>query len=258
LVPWCLGGFDLERCGHDAEVCYTMLVKEFVRGSPGRREKVKSILIRLGTAVALLLSGCLGGRAVARYQAEDESPPPQPAQWSFDSDPADGLPQGAVVFSGTWAVRAEPDAPSPPNALCQTGRAEFPALSLGDAVYTDLMMWTRFRPISGRTDQAAGLIFRVQDKDDYYILRANALENNVNFYKYAGGRRSTLKEGHTAVLSGQWQELRVEASGNQLRGFLNGELVVETSDETYQAGQIGLWTKADSVTCFDDVTVGSA
>lgn len=156
-------------------------------------------------------------------------------------------------FSGSWAARAEGDAPSPPNALCQTGTAEFPALLLGDVIYTDLVQSTRFKPISGRTDQAAGLIVRVQDKDNYYILRANALEHNVNFYKHAGGRRSVLKEASATVPSGQWQELRVEVVGNRLRGMLNGQLVVETTDDTYQAGGIGLWTKADSVTCFDDV-----
>jgi len=171
----------------------------------------------------------------------------------FDAAPSDATSTFGTVFSGTWEVRAEADAPSPPNALCQTGTATFPAVSLGDAVFGDVVATTRFKPISGREDRAAGLIFRVQDQDNYYILRANALENNVNFYKYAGGSRSTLKEGKSQVVAGQWQELRVEAIGNHLRGFLNDQQVVEVSDDTYQAGQIGLWTKADSVTCFDDV-----
>jgi hypothetical protein len=106
-------------------------------------------------------------------------------------------------------------------------------------------------------DQAAGLLFRIQDADNYYILRANALEGNVNFYKYASGRRSLMNEGRAAVASGQWQELRVEAVGRQFRGFLNGDLVVEAADDVYTAGRPGLWTKADSVTCFDDVRVTS-
>jgi len=128
-------------------------------------------------------------------------------------------------------------------------------MSLGEAVYDNLVMSTRFKPISGRTDQAAGLIFRVQDKDNYYILRANALENNVNLYKYAGGRRSLIKERAASVPGNQWQELRVEVVGNHLSGYLDGQLVVEATDDTYPAGQVGLWTKADSVTCFDDVEV---
>jgi hypothetical protein len=112
-----------------------------------------------------------------------------------------------------------------------------------------------FKPISGQEDRAAGLIFRIQDKDNYYILRANALEDNVGLYKYAGGRRSGLKLGTAAVASGQWHELRVEVESSSMRGFLDGQLVVEATDDTYAAGRIGLWTKADSVTCFDDVQV---
>ncbi|HEX2710693.1 MAG TPA: family 16 glycoside hydrolase, partial [Candidatus Acidoferrales bacterium] len=107
--------------------------------------------------------------------------------------------------------------------------------------------------VSGREDRAAGLIFRVQDKNNYYILRANALENNVNIYVYARGRRHLLKEGAEPVPSGRWQALRAEVTGPRIRGFLNDRLVVEASDSTYRNGKIGLWTKADSVTCFDDV-----
>jgi hypothetical protein len=197
------------------------------------------------------------GVAVVRYQAQDVSESPSTLQWNFDDVAEGALPEGAAVLSqprfGNWVVRAEPDAPSSPNALCQTGMAEFPSLALSPNVYTDLIMSTRFKPISGVVDQAAGLLFRIQDADNYYILRANALEGNVNFYKYASGRRSLITEGAATVESGQWQELRVEVDGQHFRGFLNGELVVEASDDAYAAGRPGLWTKADSVTCFDDV-----
>jgi hypothetical protein len=173
----------------------------------------------------------------------------------FDSDAAGGLPNGAQSFSGQWAVRAEAGAPSPPNALCQTGTAEFPAISLDPRPYTDLTLRARFKPISGRTDQAGGLIFRIQDKDNYYILRANALENNVNFYMYRGGTRSSLRGSNSPVAAGGWQELRVDVQGSQFRGFLNGQQVTDARDDSYTTGGIGLWTKADSVTCFDDVEV---
>ena len=177
------------------------------------------------------------------------------ATWTFDTDPVGGTPQGTTVFSGNWSVRSESGTPSAPNALCQTGTATFPALTLNDAVYTDVLVQTRFKPISGNTDRAAGIIFRVQDGNNYYIVRANVLEDNVNIYKYVNGSRITLKEGATKVLSGQWQELRVEVVGSRIRVFLNGRLVVETSDDTFKSGKVGLWTKADSVTCFDDVEV---
>lgn len=174
-------------------------------------------------------------------------------QWSFDGDRSGGLPTGARVFGGTWVVRAEAGAPSPPHALCQTATAPFPALALGDSIFSDVTVSTRFLPISGNEDRAAGIIFRVQDEDNFYIVRANALEDNVNIYKYVNGSRRSIQEGSAKVVSGRWQELRVEVRGDAIRGYLNGVLVVEGRDDTFKAGKIGLWTKADSVTCFDDV-----
>ena len=209
--------------------------------------------------VTLLLAGC------ASPTQSPTIPSPSPVapsaltssgKWSFDTDPVGGLPTGAQAFSGSWAVRAESDAPSAPNAMCQTDSADFPAIMLDPKPYTDIVFVARFKPISGSTDRAAGLIFRIKDKGNYYILRANALENNVNLYKYVDSRRTDLKDGQAKVESGKWQELRVEARGQTLRGFLNGQPVVETIDNTFSgAGGIGLWTKADSQTCFDDVEV---
>lgn len=173
----------------------------------------------------------------------------------FDDDQADRPPSSASVFSGSWLIRQEPGAPSAPNALCQTGTAEFPAIQLGDGVFTDLMLSSRFKPISGREDQAGGLIFRIQDAGNYYILRANALEGNVNLYRYVGGQRSEIKGGSARVVAGRWHELLAEARGKHLRGFLDGRPVVEADDGTFKAGKVGLWTKADSVTCFDDFRV---
>ncbi len=166
------------------------------------------------------------GTPRVRYQSEEVRAPAEALVWSFDDRLEGALPEGSEVLSNTqfggWAVRAEAGTPSEPNALCQTRLGEFPAIALGDAVLGDLVMSTRFKPISGRVDQAAGLIFRVQDGSNYYILRANALEGNVNIYKYASGRRSLINEGSAEVRSGEWQELSVEVAGNQFRGLLNG------------------------------------
>lgn len=218
------------------------------------RGPVPSVRVALA-ALAIVAASCAGTPAVTYTSA---APSAAPASWSFDQDAAGAPPSGAQVFSGEWVVRAEADAPSRPNALCQVGRAEFAAIALGPAVYGDITVTVRFKPISGREDQAAGIVFRVQDRDNYYILRANALEANVNFYLYAGGRRSGIKDGAAKVASGRWQELRLQASGDRLRGFLDGQLVVEATDATYKAGRVGLWTKADSVTCFDDLAVAPA
>ncbi len=205
--------------------------------------------------MALWLAGC-GGQPQVKYKRSDQNVSAgQTAQFTFDGEPVGQLPPGAEVFSGNWLIRAESDATSQPNALCQTGNATFPALALSDKIYANVEVSIRFKLIAGRTDQAAGIIFRIQDKDNYYILRANALEGNVNFYKYASGIRSGIKEAGAKVQSGQWQELRVEVTGNRMRGFFNGQLVNEATDDSYEAGEVGLWTKADSVTCFDNVQV---
>lgn len=201
---------------------------------------------------ALLLSvvSCSGSPTIAYTSA---APSAKTVSWDFDG--SERTPEGAEVFAGEWVVRPEAGAPSRPSALCQVGNAQFPAIVLPSTVYGDLTATVRFKPISGREDQAAGIIFRVQDKDDYYILRANALEGNVNLYRYAGGVRGVIKEGAGVVTAGTWHELRAEATGDRLRGFLDGKMVVEASDATFKAGRVGLWTKADSVSCFDDLTV---
>lgn len=206
-------------------------------------------------ALAGLPAGC-GGTPQVKYQAGDRNAVAgQTEEWRFDKDAAGKPPAGAEVFGGTWEVKSEPDAPSAPNVLCQSETAEFPAIRFGEKVYTDLVATVRFKPISGKDDQAAGIIFRVQDANNHYILRGNALENNVVIFRFAGGSRSTIKSGSAKVPSGQWQELKVEVEGNRFRGYLNGQLVVEATDDTYKTGGVGLWTKADSVTCFDDFRV---
>jgi hypothetical protein len=214
---------------------------------------VESFLSRLAAVVLVIVSAACAGPATITYSSA--APGASSVMTSFDQDATGAAPNGSEVFAGQWVVRAEADTPSKPNALCQTGSATFPAIALSATVFAEVAVTVKFKPISGREDQAAGIIFRVQDKDNYYILRANALEGNVNFYKYANGSRSDIKGGTAKVAAGQWQELRVEATADRLRGFLDGQLVVETSDATFKAGRVGLWTKADSVTCFDDLSV---
>ncbi len=174
---------------------------------------------------------------------------------NFNHDAVGLPPAGATVFSGSWVVRAESGAPSSPKALCQTATAEFPAIGLTSESHRDMRVTVQVKPISGREDQAAGVLFRVQDAKNYYIVRANALEGSVGVFKYVDGRRTEIKSGSVTVSAGSWQELRGEIVGTTIRGFVNGQLVVEADDATFQSGGAGLWTKADSVTCFNDVTV---
>jgi len=140
---------------------------------------------------------------------------PRCSEWNFDREPVGRAPARATVFSGNWAVPAEAGAPSPPNALCQTGVAEFPALSLSE-VYADATVEASFTPISGNEDRAAGIISRIQDTDNYYIVRAKALDNNLTIYKFVRGRRIVIKGTKAKVSSNKWQQLGVEVTGSRI------------------------------------------
>jgi hypothetical protein len=165
---------------------------------------------------------------------------------------------------GKWVVQAE----GGNNFLAQTDadstRSRFPVAVLSDVTAADVDLSVRFRPMSGRVDQAAGLVWRYQNQDNYYIVRANALEDNVVLYKVEGGKRTDLPvkgEGRTygkksEVPSEQWSTLRIAANGRLFEVYFNGSKLYEVDDATFSTpGKVGVWTKADSVTQFDDLTV---
>jgi hypothetical protein len=144
--------------------------------------------------------------------------------------------------------------------------SRFPVAVLGDITTVDVDLSVRFRPVSGQVDQAAGLVWRYQDENNYYVVRANAREDNVVLYKVQDGRRTDLPvkgEGRTygkpsKVPSGQWGTLRVVARGPLFEVYHDSRKLYEVEDTTFpQAGKVGVWTKADSVTYFDDLTVVS-
>jgi len=115
-------------------------------------------------------------------------------------------------------------------------------------------MSIRFKAVAGKVDQAGGLVFRIHDPNIYYIVRANALENNNRLYHVVNGRRSQFAGANLKVTSGEWHELRVEAMGNKITCYYDDSKKIEATDDTLKdAGKIGLWTKADSVIYFDDL-----
>jgi hypothetical protein len=170
---------------------------------------------------------------------------------------------------GVWKVLADPTAPSAPNVLAQTDADgtgyRFPVCVVDASLAVDLDLAVRFKPVSGAVDQAAGLVFRYRDENNYYVVRANALENNVVLYKVENGKRSDLDPkgsgpfayGKKArVPSGAWSTLRVVARGTSVETYLNGEKLFDVEDATFAGpGRVGVWTKADSITYFDDLTL---
>ena len=185
-------------------------------------------------------------------------------------DQSTQLPQGwqsGITGQGSakWEVIPEQSAPSKPNILRQSGEATFAWAAKMDAVIKDGFVEVKIKPVSGHEDQAGGIIWRVKDANNYYVVRANALEGNVVLYKTVEGKRSSLQvKGRmfgygvdAKVPSRKWSTLRVEFSGKLFTVFFNGEKLFEVEDETFKdAGGVGVWTKADSVTLFDDFIFG--
>lgn len=183
---------------------------------------------------------------------------------NFDGDAVGSVPPGwtcGVTGSGSprWAVAADPGAPSKPNVLMQTGSGTFPWCVKSGTTLADGFVEVKFKPISGREDQAGGVVWRWKDGDNYYVARANALENNVSLYYTERGNRKTLKYVDAPVAAGAWHKLRVEFAGTRIMVSLDGTRYIELDDKHIsRAGAVGVWTKADSVTAFDDFTYGAA
>ena len=181
---------------------------------------------------------------------------------NFDKSDVGKAPNGwTATQTGTgqamWAVVRDDTAPSKPNVLKQSGKATYPLCLKDDTSLKDGFVEVKFKPISGKEDQAGGIVWRATDANNYYIARANALENNVTIYHTINGRRTEKKRARMTVASNQWHTLRVDFHASHFTVTFNGQKALEWDDETFkEAGKVGVWTKADSVTEFDDFTYG--
>ena len=195
--------------------------------------------------------------------------------FTFDADPAGQAPHGFTCGltgrgkTGVWVVKADASAPSAPNVLAQVDPDatdyRFPVCVVDGISAVNVDLSVRFKPVSGAVDQAAGLVWRYKDVNNYYIVRANADENNVTLYKVEGGKRISLAPKGTPsstygksapVKSGQWGMLRVVANGSLFQVYYNGQPLYDVEDATLTgAGSVGVWTKADSVTYFDNLQI---
>jgi hypothetical protein len=189
-------------------------------------------------------------------------------RYTFDEMALGALPADFTTCAtgnqaaGRWAVREQADAPSGKRVLMQEDAAKddgrfamaiTPAPAVADAAISVLG-----KPISGSVDQAIGLVFRFQDQDNYELVRANALEDNVCLYHVVKGNRSQVASWSGHVISGYWHELGVNAHGSSITVTFDGSTVITAQDATFMApGRVGLWTKSDSVTAFDDLTIAA-
>jgi hypothetical protein len=188
----------------------------------------------------------------------------------FETDAVGAEPKGWIAtMTGKgdpkWTVEQDQTAPSKSKVLKQSGRATYPLLLKENTNIKDGFIEVKFKAIAGSEDRAAGLVWRARDADNYYVVRANALEDNVVLYKTVNGTRSALdiigrKGGYginVPVPANQWHGLRIDFSGNRFKVIYNGKQLFEVEDSTFSgAGKVGLWTKADSVTLFDEINYG--
>jgi hypothetical protein len=163
--------------------------------------------------------------------------------------------QGWETVTGKWAVEDVPGASQGGRGLVQraTNNA-FNVIVAPGGPYTDVDVSVRFKPMSGREDASGGLVLRFSD-GRYYLVRANALEDNFNLYFYDRGRHEIAGVSVKAPALGQWCKLRMSAEGDRIRGWLNDKLLIDQRDNRFAAGRVGLWTKADSISAFDDLVV---
>src|SRR6266496_1995437 len=176
---------------------------------------------------------------------------------NFDDMKSGAPPPGWTATqtgSGTakWAVEKDESAPSKPNVLKQSGQATFSVCIKDDTSLKDGFVEVKFKPISGKEDQAGSLIWRAKDSNNYYIARANALEDNVTIYDTVNARRTERKRMKMKVTPNQWHTLRVDFQDSHFTVTFDGKKAIDWDDQKFKdGGKVGVWTRADSVTLFD-------
>lgn len=209
----------------------------------------------------------------------DSKAPPAPENakvFDFEEGAPGKVPAGftAGLTGGggavRWETRASEGAPSGGHVAAQLSddrtNARYPHLVRDDFSATDVDVSVKFKTLSGEVDASGGIVFRYTDKNNYYVVRANSLEDNVVAYKTEKGKRSSIGVRGKGDAYGveadvphrAWNNLRVIARGKVFEVFLNGRKLFEVENDTFTGpGKVGLWTKADAVTEFDDLTAAS-
>jgi hypothetical protein len=191
---------------------------------------------------------------------------------SFESTRIGVAPEGwTTTLTGSgdpkWTVESDATAPSKSKVIKQSGRATYPLLLKDDTSIKDGFIEVKFKAVAGSEDRAAGVVWRAKDANNYYVARANALEDNFVLYKTVNGVRSALdivgrKGGYgvsVPVPANTWHSLRIDFKGARFTASFNGKQLFEVEDSAFaDAGKVGLWTKADSVTLFDQIAYGEA
>jgi hypothetical protein len=201
-----------------------------------------AILTAGGVVLAAVLSGPLHGADDAKRT------------WTFDDDVSGQIAKGFTNDVGQWSVVASDKG----KALAQSAKnpnAVFNITLISDTNAKDVDLSVRMQAVAGDTDQGGGLVWRAADAKNYYLARYNPLEDNYRLYRVVGGKRTLIQNVDIAHTDG-WHTLRVTMTGDQITCYYDGKKYLESKDTTFPgSGKIGLWSKADAQSRFDDLTL---
>jgi len=198
-------------------------------------------------------------------EAEEREEQEHEVVFTFDENPAGQLPAGwsnqktGKGTLGKWAVLVDSTAPSKPHVLAQTSKENFGyhfnLAVVENSNYSDLEIELKFKAVDGQEDQGGGPVWRYQDANNYYICRANPLESNFRVYKVINGNRKQLQSANVEIPAHVWHSLKITNQGNHIQCWYDGKLYLDVTDNTFKSGKVGLWSKADAVTYFDNFEI---
>lgn len=228
--------------------------------------KRRTLFLCRSASLALCTATVFAADSLAPDAIPKDAVPAPVAVFNFDRD-ALGKPPPHFTLAVTgegpdihWEVRRDPHAPSAPNVLVQDGKAKpgenFALILLDDVILNHGEIAIRIKALAGEEDQAAGIVYRYKDPQNYYVVRVNAREDDCALYRVKNGKRTLIDSKSVIVTPLTWHELRITFANDNYTALVGGELILGGKDSSFKgSGLVGLWTKADSQIAFDDFRV---
>ena len=242
---------------------FKVQIKSVLEDAMKLQETMKKLIIPVIAIITLVVYA-----NTSSPNANETSKPPSAAYIStgdttinFENDADGKVPKGFTQTSTgkpqtlNWKI-VNDNGNKAAAQLAKNAGDYYNLLVLDEPGYQNFLMTVRIKAVAGNEDQGGGLVWRYIDKNNYYIARCNPLENNFRLYRVVNGNRKQLKSVDCNIKSGGWFTMTIEMNGNKISCSLNGNKIIETTDNTYtKAGRVGFWTKADAQSYFDDLTI---
>jgi len=195
------------------------------------------------------------GNTTSQVAPEDMQATGTEVTFNFDNEEVDKLPADWTGATSTWLIASD----GSNKAMKQAGKNEGDKFNIcvqNKLTYQNLEMEVRIKALEGREDQGGGLVWRYRDAKNYYITRANPLENNFRVYKVVNGNRKQMESANVSIKKGEWYNIKVIMTGNSITCYYNGQKLLSHTDDTFpNTGWVGFWSKADAVSLFDDLKI---